>query len=140
MSTIYRVPFAVANKASNYIPGQQGAEASLNEIMDPSSPRYNEGADFRRATENPIFDEVIEVAAQLDGRISETGVHPCGVIISSKPLAGVIPTQVRQSDGKVITQWEYPELEALGLIKMDMLGLELIDTIQQTLENINLHN
>ncbi len=140
MSTIYRVPFAVANTASNYIPGQQGAEASLKEIIDPSSPRYNEGADFRRATESSIFDEVVEVAAQLDGRISETGVHSCGVIISSKPLAGVIPTQVRQSDGKVITQWEYPELEALGLIKMDMLGLELIDTIQQTLENIKLAN
>lgn len=140
MCTIYNVPFAAANKASSYIPGAQGAEASLEEIMDPTSPRYNEGADFRRATEGEMFEEVVEMASKLDGRISETGVHPCGIIISSKPLAGIIPTQVRQSDGKVITQWEYPELEALGLIKMDMLGLELINTIQQTLENIRLAN
>lgn len=140
MCTIHRIPFAAAQIASDHIPGAQGAEASLEEIIDPSSPRYNEGADFRRATENPVFDGIIETAAKLDGRISETGVHPCGVIISSKPLAGLIPTQVRQSDGKVVTQWSYPELEALGLIKMDLLGLELIDTIQQTLENIQLTN
>lgn len=140
MCTINNVPFALANKASSYIPGAQGAEASLEDIMNPDSPRYNEGIDFRKATENPMFDDVIEVASQLDGRISETGVHPCGVIISNKPLAGIVPLQVRQSDGKVITQWEYPELEALGLIKMDFLGLELVDTVQQTLENIRLTN
>lgn len=140
MCTIYNVPFAAANKASGHIPGAQGAEASLQDIMDPTSPRYNEGEDFRNATEGSMFDEVIEMATKLDGRISETGVHPCGVIISSQPLAGIIPTQVRQNDGKVITQWEYPELEALGLIKMDLLGLELINTIQQTLENIELTN
>lgn len=140
MCTIYNVPFAAANKASGYIPGAQGAEASLEDIINPTSPRYNEGADFRQATEGEMFEEVVEMASKLDGRISETGVHPCGVIISSEPLAGIVPTQVRQNDGKIITQWEYPELEALGLIKMDMLGLELINTVQQTLENIRLTN
>lgn len=140
MCTIYDVPFSAANKASSYIPGNQGAEASLDEIMDPTSPRYNEGVDFRRATEGEMFDEVVDMASKLDGRISETGIHPCGIIISSEPLAGIIPTQVRQSDGKVVTQWEYPELESLGLIKMDLLGLELINTVQQTLENIRLTN
>lgn len=140
MSTVYNVPFALANRASNFIPGTQGAEASLKELMDPTSPRYNEGADFRNTIENPAFDEVVEMATPLDGRISEEGVHPCGVIISNQPLAGIIPTQVRQRDKKIVTQWEYPELEALGLIKMDFLGLELIDTIQQTLENIKLTN
>lgn len=141
MSTIYNVPFAAANKASNFIPsGQGGGDASLKEITDPSSRRYKEGEDFRRAVDSPIFNEVVEMASFLDGRISETGVHPCGVIISNQPLAGVIPTQVRQSDGKLITQWEYPELESLGLIKMDLLGLDLINTVQQTLENIKLAN
>lgn len=140
MCTIYNVPFAAANRASNFIPGQQGAEASLTDIMDPASPRYNEGRDFRQAIDNPMFDEVVEMATPLDGRISETGVHPCGVIISNRPLAGIIPTQVRQEDGKLLTQWEYPELESLGLIKMDLLGLELINTVQQTLENIKLAN
>lgn len=136
MCTIYGVPPSAANKASSLIDDS----ASLKELMDPSSPRYNESIDFRRAIDNPMYDEVVDMAIHLENRISETGVHPCGVIISSQPLAGIIPTQVRQRDGKVITQWEYPELEALGLIKMDFLGLDLINTIQQTLENIKLTN
>lgn len=147
MSTAYEVPFGAANRASKMIPGGQGAEASLNDIMDPTSPRYNEGADFRQATSDEIFDEVIDVATKLDGRVSETGMHPCGIIISNQPLAGIVPLQIRQpkarphkDDGKVIAQWEYPELESLGLIKMDLLGLELVNTIQQTLENIQLAN
>ena len=147
MSTAYEVPFGAANRASKMIPGGQGAEASLKDIMDPTSPRYNEGADFRQATSDEIFDEVIDVATKLDGRVSETGMHPCGIIISKEPLAGIVPLQIRQpkarphkDDGKVIAQWEYPELESLGLIKMDLLGLELVNTIQQTLENIQLAN
>lgn len=79
MCTAYEVPFGAANNASKLIPGGQGAEVSLQEIMDPASPRYNEGQDFRNATEDPVFEEVIEMASQLDGRISETGVHPCFV-------------------------------------------------------------
>lgn len=140
MCTIHDIPFALANKASGFIPSGQGAETSLEDLINPDSPRYNEGIDFRNAVDSPMFGDLVEVASKLDGRISETGVHPCGVIISNTPLAGIIPTQVRQDDGKVITQWEYPELEALGLIKMDFLGLELIDTVQQTLENIKLTN
>lgn len=141
MSTIYEVPFAQANKVSNTIPGMQGAEASLKEIMDPNSRKYKEGADFRQAIEgNEVLENAVDVAMELDGRISETGVHPCGLIISNSPLAGTIPTQVRQNDEKLVTQWEYPELESLGLIKMDLLGLDLINTVQQTLENIELAN
>ena len=147
MSTAYEVPFGAANRASKMIPGGQGAEASLKDMMDPTSPRYNEGADFRQATSDELFDEVIDVATKLDGRVSETGMHPCGIIISKEPLAGIVPLQIRQpkarphkDDGKVIAQWEYPELESLGLIKMDLLGLELVNTIQQTLENIQLAN
>lgn len=141
MCTAYRVPFALANKASDAIPNpEEGVDVTLADLMDPTSARYNEGADFRQLTEGEQWNEIIEMAIPLNGRISETGVHPCGIIISNQPLAGIIPTQVRQSDNKLVTQWEYPELEALGLIKMDFLGLELINTIQQTVENIKLTN
>lgn len=65
-------------------------------------------------------------------------VHNCGVIISNKALSETIPTQVRQNDGALITQWTYPQCEALGLIKMDFLGLDTLDIIQNTLNNIRL--
>lgn len=141
MATIYEIPFARSNKISSTIPGGQGAEASLSDILDPESRRYKEGEDFRKLIQgDKVLEEAVEIAQELDGRISETGVHPCGLIISNTPISDVVPTQVRQSDGKLITQWEYPELESLGLIKMDLLGLDLINTVQQTLENIELAN
>lgn len=141
LCTLYEIPFAVANKISSLIPGMQGAEPSLGELFDETSNFYKEAADFRNAINaDERLKKIIEIGMQLEGRISETGVHPCGVIMSNTPLSGVIPTMVRQKDGKIITQWEYPELEALGLIKMDLLGLELIDTIYQTIENIKLAN
>ena len=62
--------------------------------------------------------------------------HNCGVIVSTEPLKDVIPLNVRQSDGKVLSQWTYKELEELGLIKMDFLGLDTIDIIQKTVEYI----
>lgn len=56
--------------------------------------------------------------------------HNCGILISAKPLHDVIPLQVRQTDHRVITQWTYQECESLGLIKMDFLGLDTVDLIQ----------
>ena len=140
MATVYNIPYAQANLISALIPSDPGNEASLNELLDPMSERYAEGDDFRRAIVGDRLTEVVDMALTLDGRISETGVHPCGVIISKRPLAGIIPTMVRQKDNKLVTQWEYPELEALGLIKMDFLGLELLNTVQQTIENVQLVN
>lgn len=70
--------------------------------------------------------------------VNNISVHNCGVIISNKALSETIPTQVRQNDGALITQWTYPQCEALGLIKMDFLGLDTLDIIQNTLNNIRL--
>lgn len=68
--------------------------------------------------------------------VSSLAVHNCGILISAKPLDTIIPMQVRQTDGRVITQWTYQECESLGLIKMDFLGLDTVDLIQHTVEYI----
>lgn len=66
--------------------------------------------------------------------------HNCGIVMSDKPLTDVLPLYVRQRDGRVMTQWEYESLESLGLVKMDFLGLDTVDLIQHTLENIKKNN
>lgn len=63
-------------------------------------------------------------------------VHNCGIVMSAKPLSDVIPIHVRPKDQRVITQWTYPECESLGLIKMDFLGLDTVDLVQNTVTNI----
>lgn len=137
MCTIYEIPFAQANKITELIPsGGEGGDVTISDIYDPSSDVYDSAADFRSATAGAEWEKIIEGAKGLEGKNKTTGVHPCGIVISSQPLLNTIPLQVRQDDGLVVTQWSYPELESLGLIKMDFLGLDTVDLIQHTVENI----
>lgn len=137
MCTIYQIPFASANKIAALVPPPiEGVDCTLEDIFNPNSDRYAEGADFRDAVSGHEWAKIIEGAKNIEGRIKSTGVHPCGLIISSKPLSDVIPLQVRQDDGRVITQWTYSECEDMGLIKFDFLGLDTVDLIQYTVEYI----
>lgn len=139
MATIYQIPFAEANRIVQLIPKPiDGKECTLDDIFNEDSPRYAEGEDFRRATDNDKWREVIKMARPLVGRIRETGLHACGIIISNRDLSDTIPTQVRQKDGVLLTQWTYPYCEALGLIKMDFLGLDTLDIMDNTLKNIEI--
>jgi hypothetical protein len=137
MCTIYQVPFAQANKIASLVPPPiEGVDCTINDIFDPSSPRYAEGADFRTATAEEYWRPIIEGARAIEGRNKSSGVHPCGIIMSSKPLDEYIPLHVRERDGRVITQWTYQECESIGLIKMDFLGLDTVDLIQHSVEYI----
>lgn len=137
MCTIYEVPFAQANKITELIPPPiEGVECKIEDIFDPSSSRYSEGVDFRNATSGDEWKKIVDGARAIAGRNKSTGVHPCGIVISAKPLIGTVPLQVRQNDGLVVSQWSYPELESLGLIKMDFLGLDTVDLIQSSVEYI----
>jgi DNA polymerase-3 subunit alpha len=63
-------------------------------------------------------------------------VHAAGVIMSSEPLQNVIPVMKREQDGAIITQFDYPTCERLGLIKMDFLGLRNLTILDDALVNI----
>ena len=138
MCTIYEVPFAQANRVASMIPdGDEGHEVTFDDIYNEDSDYYKESADFREATSgDPKWDRVITGARGIAGRVKSTGVHACGIIISAKPMTDTVPLHIRKKDGKVITQWTYQECEALGLIKMDFLGLDTVDLIQHTIEYI----
>ncbi len=62
--------------------------------------------------------------------------HAAGVIMSSEPLIDIVPIMSRPQDGAVITQFDYPMCEALGLVKMDFLGLSNLHTLEDALVNI----
>src|SRR5699024_289193 len=75
----------------------------------------------------------------IEGLIRQWGVHAAGVIMSSDPIIDVIPLMRRLVDRQVITQFDYPTAEALGLIKMDFLGLRNLTVISDAVENIELN-
>lgn len=84
------------------------------------------------------IEQSIKQASKLENRIRNTGVHACGIIISSDKLTNTIPLQITEKDGEMqaTTQWTYPTCESLGLIKMDFLGLDTVDIIYNTVNFI----
>ena len=72
----------------------------------------------------------------LEGLKRQWGVHAAGVIMSSEPLIDVIPIMRRLQDGQVITQFDYPSCESLGLVKMDFLGLRNLTILDDAIDNI----
>ena len=62
--------------------------------------------------------------------------HAAGVIMSSEPLIDLIPIMRREQDGQIITQFDYPSCETLGLVKMDFLGLRNLTILDDALANV----
>ena len=134
-------PFSLGEQLTKAYPEpQQGRDMPLSGVLDPSHDRYNEGADFRTLLEaDPDAQEVMATAQGIENLKRQWGVHAAGVIMSSEPLIDIVPIMRREQDGAIITQFDYPTCEALGLIKMDFLGLRNLTILDDTLENIE-HN
>lgn len=136
MATIYEMPFKEANRISALIPGvKDGKECSLADIYNPDSSRYEDGAAFRETTNSEEWGKIVDAARAIEGRTKSVGTHACGVILSSHPLSDVIPVGV-DKNGDAITEYEYAACENLGLIKIDFLGLDTVDIIQNTIQTI----
>src|SRR6478752_1468382 len=131
-------PFSVGEQLTKAIPPDvMGKGVPLSEIYNPEHKRYNEGVDFRALVQTEShFQEVVDTAKGLEGLKRQWGVHAAGVIMSSEPLIDVIPIMKRLQDGQVITQFDYPTCEKLGLIKMDFLGLRNLTVLDDALINI----
>ncbi|NED70195.1 DNA polymerase III subunit alpha, partial [Streptomyces sp. SID10244] len=112
-------------------------DISVSGITDPDHERFNEASEVRSLIEtDPDVKRIYDTALGLEGLIRNAGVHACAVIMSSEPLTDAIPVWKRAQDGAIITGWDYPSCEAIGLLKMDFLGLRNLTVIGDAIENI----
>src|SRR5690606_17076220 len=134
-------PFAMGEKLTKAMPpAVMGKDIPLSGIFDPKHERYAEAAEFRQLHDSdPEAQRVVELARGIEGLKRQWGVHAAGVIMSSDPLIDIIPIMRRPQDGAVITQFDYPTSEGLGLIKMDFLGLRNLTILDDALENITMN-
>ncbi|HEY4458395.1 MAG TPA: DNA polymerase III subunit alpha, partial [Pseudonocardiaceae bacterium] len=116
--------FSIADRISKALPPPiMAKDIPLSGIVDPKHERYAEAAEVRGLIEtDPEVSKIFDTARGLEGLIRNAGVHACAVIMSSQPLIDTIPLWQRD-DGAIITGWDYPSCEAIGLLKMDFLGL-----------------
>ena len=90
------------------------------------------------AGEEP-WKTILEVALRLDDFPRHLGIHPCGTVISAQPLTQRVPLEVA-TKGIVVTQYDMNAVEALGLIKMDLLGQRGLTTMSLALAEIERAN
>ena len=130
--------FAIADRITKALPpAVMAKDIPLSGITDPAHERYKEAAEVRGLIEtDPDVRTIYQTARGLEGLIRNAGVHACAVIMSSEPLTEAIPLWKRPQDGAIITGWDYPSCEAIGLLKMDFLGLRNLTIIGDALENI----
>jgi len=130
--------FAIADRITKALPpAVMAKDIPLSGITDPSHPRYKEAAEVRGLIDSdPDVRTIYETARGLEGLVRNAGVHACAVIMSSEPLLEAIPLWKRPQDGAVITGWDYPSCEAIGLLKMDFLGLRNLTIMGDAIENI----
>ncbi|WP_331272632.1 DNA polymerase III subunit alpha [Motilibacter deserti] len=131
-------PFAMGDRITKAMPpAVMGKDIPLKGIFDSSHKRYSEAGEFRSLYEADVeVKKVVDTAMGLEGLKRQWGVHACAVIMSSEPLIDHIPIMKREQDGAIITQFDYPTCETLGLLKMDFLGLRNLTIIDDCLKNI----
>ncbi len=141
-SRVLGYPFEMGERLTKALPPSvQGKDIPLGQIFDQSSERYMEAGEFRELIgADPEAKRIYDLAHGLEGLTRQWGVHACAVLMSSVPLTDVIPVMKRPADGAVITQFEYPQCEELGILKMDFLGLSNLTTIDDALHNIAANN
>lgn len=140
-SRVLGYPFSMGEQLTKALPpAVMAKDIPLADIQNPDAKRYSEAGDFRQLiSTDPEAAKVFETALGIEGLKRQWGVHAAGVIMSSDPIIDVIPIMRRFQDGQVITQFDYPTSEGLGLIKMDFLGLRNLTIISDALENIKMN-
>ena len=114
------VPYSVADRIAKLIP--EGPKATLDDCLQDKQ-------ELRAAYDaEELVRQVVDVAKPLEGLIRQDSIHAAGVVISKGPLTEHLPL-MQKGDAEVVTQVSMGDVEKLGLLKMDFLGLRNLDVI-----------
>ncbi|ELR97137.1 trans-splicing intein-formed DNA polymerase III subunit alpha N-terminal partner DnaE-N [Gloeocapsa sp. PCC 73106] len=132
VARVLNIPYSESDRMAKLIPVSRGKPATLTTMISSETPSPEFKAKY---DEEPAVRRWIDMAIRIEGTNKTFGVHAAGVVISSQPLDEVVPLQ-KNNEGSIITQYYMEDLEALGLLKMDFLGLKNLTTISKTAELI----
>jgi DNA polymerase-3 subunit alpha len=119
-------PYGVVDRIAKLIP--EGPGQTLDECLKP-------GAELRVSYDSdPVTKEIVDLAKPLEGLTRQDGIHAAAVVIGANPLMETVPLQQKGADQEVVTQFSGTTIEALGLLKMDFLGLRNLDVIDKACE------
>lgn len=124
---VLNYPYSLCDEIAKSIPLTFTLRQALESVGELKR-RYDEDEKVRR---------LIDLAIKLEGTARHVSTHACGVVIAADPLTNMVPLQnPPQNKEEIITQYGMGPIEALGLLKMDFLGLKNLTTIEDTLHYI----
>jgi DNA polymerase III subunit alpha len=117
------IPYGTVDRIAKLIP--EGPKVYLDDCLKP-------GAELKKAyDEDEIARQIVDLAKPLEGLVRQDSIHAAGVVIGDRPLTDYVPLQQKGVDQEVVTQFAMGDVEALGLLKMDFLGLRNLDVIEK---------
>ncbi len=124
-------PYGFGERLTKMLPpAVMGREYPLDQARELS-------AELREAWESePDAKQVLDTAASLEGLRRQHSIHAAGVVIGAEPITNHAPVLRVEADGEIVTQYDGAMVEAIGLLKMDFLGLRNLTVISDALDHI----
>src|SRR5215210_2871644 len=124
---VLEIPYGVVDRVAKLIP--EGPGQTLADCLKSGELKQAYDSD-------PVAKEIVDLARPLEGLVRQDSIHAAGVVIGAEPLIDTVPLQQKGADQEVVTQFSMNTVEALGLLKMDFLGLRNLDVIDKAVELI----
>src|SRR5256886_13005300 len=120
------ISYGQVDRIAKLVP--DGPKVSFDECMKP-------GAELRKSYDaDEVTRSIVDMARPLEGVVRNDSIHAAAVVIGDRPLTEYLPLQQKGTDAEVVTQFPMGDVEALGLLKMDFLGLRNLDVIDRALD------
>jgi len=125
---VLNIPIYEVDRIAKLIPSIPTQPMTIREAVDQSPELQT----LFKQSKNHEY--LLQIAEKLEGLSRHTSMHAAGIVISRDPLSRTVP--LLKNDGQTVTQYAMTDLEKIGLLKMDILGLRNLTVIQDCLELI----
>ena len=129
VARVLDIPYGDADRLAKLIPVVRGKPAKLAAMISKESPNKDF---YEKYNNDSKVKKWVDMAMRIEGTNKTFGVHAAGVVIAANSLDNLVPLQ-RNNDGQIITQYFMEDIESLGLLKMDFLGLRNLTMIEKTI-------
>ena len=130
VSRVLEVPYAAVNEVTNSIIERSSGDERASQTIEDSFKDFKVCREF-----NEKYPDVLKHARSLEGMAKNLGIHAAGVVVAPEPLINYLPLETRKHDGRdvVVTALDMHGVAAMGLVKLDVLGLRTLTVIKDAL-------
>ncbi len=132
VARVYSIPYANVDKITKLMDGKSTIKQSLGLELNKDGQNVGVPELIEIYNNDPQLKKVIDIAIKVEGLPRNTSMHAAGVVICEKPIMENVPLQRNGED--ITTQFDMIEVEALGMLKMDFLGLRTLTDVQLACE------